>query len=163
MRAAPQLLLACTLLAACGEDPEPGPGLRYDKASVEAFLTTEVRRTSPDLPVGPVTCPTVLEERVGAEAICSVELADVQTTYVVQVLAGRRFEARPEHPIADLRLIERQIAEKAGTGTSATCGPVRVVQLTPTQKVTCAIAGAGQNRRAVVTADKDGTIRVADA
>ena len=166
MRAAAAAVLAvavvatgCTRTGGAGG----GDGIRYDQATVQRFLAAEVARTSPDLPVGAVTCPPTLDATVGASPVCAVVLDGVETAYVVQVLAGRRFEARPRDPIVDLRRIEAQIAEKAGEGTTATCGPARVVQMTPTQKVTCQITGAGGPRRAVVTADPDGTVRVADA
>lgn len=153
---------ALLVAAGCGGGGASGGRLAFERATVERFLAGEVARTSPGLPVGAVTCPDRLPEEVGASARCAVVLDGVTTSYVVQVLAGRRFEARPEYPIADLRAVTGQIAEKAGAGATVDCGPVRVVQLTPEQRVTCAIRGAGPPRRAVVTAGDDGTIRVSD-
>jgi hypothetical protein len=160
------VVLATATLASIGcigcRGNDEGGKIAYKRATVEAFLRAEVARTSPGMPIGQVTCPDQLPGGVGASTFCAVEIDGVTTSYVVQVLAGKRFEARPEHPIVDLRTIATQITEKAGAGATVTCGPKRIVQLTPEQRVVCAITGGGPDRRAVVTADPDGTIRVAD-
>jgi len=150
------------VVAGCGTSADAGR-VAYEPRAVERYLTAEVARTAQGFQVGNVACPDKLARGVGATTTCAVVLEGVTTAYVVQVLVGKRLEARPEHPLADLRKIAAQITEKAGAGAAVTCGPVSVVQMTPGQRVVCAITGVGPERRAVVTADPDGTIRVADA
>ena len=132
---------------------------------LELFLIAEVGRTSGDLKVGNVDCPSRLPAAEGASIECKVELGGANVRYTVQRLVGGRVQARPTKPIVDIDASETEVAKNIGSDVTVDCGSAQVVQIEVGGRIPCTVTAADGKTSKVdlVVEDESGRVKAVDA
>ena len=129
--------MVLVLAASCGRAGDGtapnGDRVRLvDTAEVENVLLATQRRSSPDLSVGPASCPAGVPVAEGATLECSVAVEGVSAPYLVtvhdaQAPAGLRYDVRPAKAILLVSRVEDAIARSVPSPEPAVeCGGPRV-------------------------------------
>ena len=132
------VLVATLVLAACarsGRETQPGndPSRLVDTEEVESVLVATQRRSSPDLSVGPASCPRGVAAIEGATLECSVTVEGTPAPYRVTVRngagggGGLRYDVRPAKAILLMSKVTEAIRQASSSPPEAVdCGPARV-------------------------------------
>jgi hypothetical protein len=146
------------LAVACdrsGREAERAQGPRLvDSKEVESVLLATQRRSSPDLPVGPASCPAGVPATDAAILECTVSVDGVPAPYAVTVRStdqpgGLRYDVRPARAILQVSKVVDAIQRSSSSPTSSVeCGPARVRVLDVVGTFDCSLSD-GQNTRTV--------------
>lgn len=157
-----EVLLALAIVVGCASNDDD---LIRSAEDLEHYLIAEVGRTSGDLKVGNVDCPSQLPTEVGASVECRVELGEVGVRYTVQRLEGERVQMKPSDPIVDIDGAEAAVMENIGSGVTVDCGAAKVVQKKVGGRVPCTVTPTeGATRKVeLVVEDESGRVKAVDA
>jgi hypothetical protein len=146
------------LAVACdrsGSQAERADGPRLvDSKELESVLVATQRRSSPDLPVGPASCPAGVPATEAATLECTVSVDGVLVPYAVTIRqtdqpGGLRYDVRPAKAILQVSKVVEAIQRSASSPTSTVeCGPERVRVVDVGGTFDCSLT-EGENTRTV--------------
>ena len=142
-----------------GGSPTQQETRRVDTKEVESVVVATQRRSSPDLTVGPASCPSGVPATEGATLECSVLVDGRPVPYAVTVrepdAAGElRYEVRPAKAILLVSKVVEAIARSTSSPAAVVdCGGQRVRVVDVGGEFDCTITDDGRARTVRVTVD----------
>ncbi len=145
------LAVACDR-SGSGAERADGPRL-VDSKELESVLVATQRRSSPDLPVGPASCPAGVPATDAATLECTVSVDGVPAPYAVTIRqtdqpGGLRYEVRPAKAILQVSKVVDAIERSASSPARVECGPTRVRVVDVGATFDCSLS-EGQTTRTV--------------